>query len=45
MHCFTGSGCFAIVGKFLQILAAEVDQLNIPTISIGAGNACDGQML
>lgn len=41
------AGCFAIVlEKIPAKLAAEVSQsLHIPTIGIGAGNACDGQVL
>lgn len=40
-------GCFAVVlEKIPAHLAAEVTQsLEIPTIGIGAGNACDGQIL
>jgi 3-methyl-2-oxobutanoate hydroxymethyltransferase len=41
------AGCFAIVlEKIPAILAKEVSQsLDIPTIGIGAGNDCDGQVL
>lgn len=41
------AGCFAIVlEKIPAKLAAEVSQsLRIPTIGIGAGGACDGQVL
>ncbi|MBE7175507.1 MAG: 3-methyl-2-oxobutanoate hydroxymethyltransferase [Mucilaginibacter polytrichastri] len=41
------AGCFAIVlEKIPAKLAADVTaDLNIPTIGIGAGNACDGQVL
>ena len=41
------AGCFAIVlEKIPAILAKEVSQaLSIPTIGIGAGNNCDGQVL
>lgn len=41
------AGCFAIVmEKIPAQLAKEVtDSLTIPTIGIGAGNACDGQVL
>lgn len=41
------AGCFGIVlEKIPATLAKEVSQsLHIPTIGIGAGNACDGQVL
>ena len=41
------AGCFAIVlEKIPAAIAAEVTQsLHIPTIGIGAGGACDGQVL
>lgn len=41
------AGCFAIVlEKIPAKLAKEVSEsLNIPTIGIGAGNGCDGQVL
>jgi 3-methyl-2-oxobutanoate hydroxymethyltransferase len=41
------AGCFAIVlEKIPAALAAEVSKsLSIPTIGIGAGNQCDGQVL
>ena len=41
------AGCFAIVlEKIPAALAADVSQsLQIPTIGIGAGGACDGQVL
>lgn len=41
------AGCFAIVlEKIPAVLAKEVSaSLNIPTIGIGAGNECDGQVL
>src|SRR5690606_28738092 len=40
-------GCFAIVlEKIPAKLAKEVSEsLSIPTIGIGAGNGCDGQVL
>lgn len=41
------AGCFAIVlEKIPAVLAREVSEsLRIPTIGIGAGNSCDGQVL
>ena len=41
------AGCFGIVlEKIPALLATEVSrQLTIPTIGIGAGNGCDGQVL
>ena len=41
------AGCFAIVlEKIPATLAKEVtESLTIPTIGIGAGNQCDGQVL
>lgn len=41
------AGCFGIVlEKIPAVLAKEVtESLTIPTIGIGAGNACDGQVL
>ncbi|MEO9069829.1 MAG: 3-methyl-2-oxobutanoate hydroxymethyltransferase, partial [Ginsengibacter sp.] len=41
------AGCFGIVlEKIPAVLASEVSQnLVIPTIGIGAGNGCDGQVL
>ncbi len=40
-------GCFAVVlEKIPAQLASEVTaRLTVPTIGIGAGNACDGQVL
>jgi len=45
--CLEEAGCFSIVlEKIPAILAAEVTQnLRIPTIGIGAGRDCDGQVL
>lgn len=42
-----GIGCFAIVLECIPAdLAAEItEMLTIPTIGIGAGSACDGQVL
>ncbi len=41
------AGCFAVVlEKIPAVLAKEVSQsIHIPTIGIGAGNDCDGQVL
>jgi 3-methyl-2-oxobutanoate hydroxymethyltransferase len=41
------AGCFAVVLELVQAdLAAEISQgLKIPTIGIGAGNDCDGNIL
>ncbi len=46
-HVLEVSGCFAIVlEKIPAALAAEVTRaISIPTIGIGAGAACDGQVL
>ncbi len=46
-HALAGAGCFAIV---LEAVPAEVaaritDEIHIPTIGIGAGPHCDGQVL
>src|SRR5690606_26501387 len=45
--CLEEAGCFAVVlEKIPSILAAEVTKnLHIPTIGIGAGTDCDGQVL
>lgn len=41
------AGCFAIVLEAVPAKIAEIvsQQLTIPTIGIGAGNGCDGQVL
>jgi 3-methyl-2-oxobutanoate hydroxymethyltransferase len=46
-HLLQESGCFALVlEKIPAALAKEVtDSLSIPTIGIGAGGNCDGQVL
>ena len=46
-HALEEAGCFAIVfEKIPAKLAAQVTgELHIPTISIGAGGQCDGQVL
>lgn len=46
-HALEEAGCFAIVlEKIPAELAARVTkEINIPTIGIGAGGACDGQVL
>ncbi len=45
--CLEQAGCFAIVlEKIPALLASQVTgQLHIPTIGIGAGKECDGQVL
>ena len=47
MQSFKEAGCFAIVlEKIPAALAKEVtESLTIPTIGIGAGKYCDGQVL
>jgi 3-methyl-2-oxobutanoate hydroxymethyltransferase len=46
-HALQEAGCFGIVlEKIPATLATKVsEQLTIPTIGIGAGNGCDGQVL
>ena len=46
-HLLEDAGCFAVVlEKIPAALAARVSQeLHVPTIGIGAGGACDGQVL
>ena len=46
-HLLEEAGCFAVVlEKIPAALAARVSQeLHVPTIGIGAGGACDGQVL
>ena len=46
-HLLEQAGCFAVVlEKIPAALAARVSQeLHVPTIGIGAGGACDGQVL
>lgn len=46
-HLLEEAGCFAIVlEKIPAVLAQEVSKsLSIPTIGIGAGSGCDGQVL
>ena len=46
-HALQEAGCFAVVlEKIPATLAKKVsEQLTIPTIGIGAGNGCDGQVL
>lgn len=42
-----GAGCFAVVLEAIPAIVAEriTDTLQVPTIGIGAGPACDGQIL
>ena len=46
-HLLSDAGCFAIVlEKIPAALAARVtSEVSVPTIGIGAGGACDGQVL
>ncbi len=46
-HALAGAGCFAVVLECVpDALAAEITrEIPIPTIGIGAGAACDGQVL
>ena len=46
-HLLEDAGCFAVVlEKIPAALASRVSQeLHVPTIGIGAGGACDGQVL
>ena len=41
------AGCFAVVLEKIPALLAEqvTKTINVPTIGIGAGNKCDGQIL
>jgi 3-methyl-2-oxobutanoate hydroxymethyltransferase len=42
-----GTGCFAVVLEAIPAIVAEriTEMLHVPTIGIGAGPACDGQIL
>ncbi len=46
-HAAAGAGCYALVleGIPTELAAAITAELDIPTIGIGAGSACDGQVL
>ncbi len=46
-HALEAAGCFALVLEGVpDVVAARVtDELSIPTIGIGAGSGCDGQVL
>jgi 3-methyl-2-oxobutanoate hydroxymethyltransferase len=46
-HLLAEAGCFAVtLEKVPAALAARVsDEISVPTIGIGAGNHCDGQIL
>jgi 3-methyl-2-oxobutanoate hydroxymethyltransferase len=41
------AGCFAVVLEMVPTVVAKMvtDKLTIPTVGIGAGNVCDGQIL
>ncbi|HMY55701.1 MAG TPA: 3-methyl-2-oxobutanoate hydroxymethyltransferase, partial [Candidatus Obscuribacter sp.] len=41
------AGCFSVVLEMVPTAVAKMvtEKLNIPTVGIGAGNACDGQIL
>ena len=47
MSALAAAGCFAIVLECVPVeLAAEITQtIPVPTIGIGAGASCDGQVL
>jgi 3-methyl-2-oxobutanoate hydroxymethyltransferase len=46
-HCLEDAGCYALVLESIPDRVAELisRQLTIPTIGIGAGSGCDGQVL
>ena len=46
-HLLSDAGCFAVVlEKIPAVLAGRVTrEISAPTIGIGAGGACDGQVL
>lgn len=46
-HALENAGCYGIVLEAVPAIVAKVisERLHIPTIGIGAGNACDGQVL
>ena len=46
-HLLQEAGCFSLVLESIPVKLAEYisDQLDIPTIGIGAGAGCDGQVL